>query len=195
MREVVVCEHNEQMSELMSMALDGLLEPAAQKKLKQHLGSCPACRAEWEAMQQVSALFEGSTLVGPPLGFAIRVERRLEQKSRKQRRAFGGLALLTSSLSLAGMTAAAVALIVGGLVAWNWLDSLPAVQQGTSAVSQVASGMGLVGKGASLFLGDLLLRFGAPLIILIGIGLVVLVGLWTWLFVKRPGSYHRNGYA
>jgi anti-sigma factor RsiW len=195
MNESKVCEDKAKNSELMSMALDGLLDAAEEKRLQRHLAACAVCRSEWEAMQQVSALFEGAPMVGPPLGFAIRVERRLEQQARKRRRTFGGLAVLTSSLSLAGMTASAVVLIVVGLVSWNWLGSLPAVQQGTSAVSQVASGMGLVGKGASLFLGDLLLRFGPVLIVLIGIGLVVLAGLWTWLFVKRPGGYHRNGYA
>jgi predicted anti-sigma-YlaC factor YlaD len=195
MSEFAECRQNEQMSELMSMALDGLLDAADQGWLQRHVATCSVCRSEWEAMQQVSALFEGSPMIGPPLGFAIRVERRLEQKTVKRRRTFGGVALLTSSLSLAGMTVATVALIVVGLVAWNWLGKLPAVQQGTSAVSQVASGMGLVGKGASLFLGDLLLRFGPALIILIGIGLVVLAGLWIWLFIKRPGGYHRNGYA
>jgi anti-sigma factor RsiW len=195
MSEFVECEQNEQMSELMSMALDGLLDAADRGRLKRHMATCSVCQSEWEAMQQVSALFEGSPMIGPPLGFAIRVERRLEQKTVKRRRTFGGVALLTSSLSLAGVTVATVALIVVGLVAWNWLGKLPAVQQGTSAVSQVASGMGLVGKGASLFLGDLLLRFGPALIILIGIGLVVLAGLWLWLFIRRPGGYHRNGYA
>jgi hypothetical protein len=146
-------------------------------------------------MQQVSALFEGEPMVGPPLGFAVRVERRLEQKDKKRRRTFGGVALLTSSLSLAGVTVGVVVLIVVGLIGWKWLGTLPAVQQGTSAVTQVASGMGLVGKGASLFLGDLLLRIGPPAIILIGIGLVVLVGFWTWLFIKRPGGHRRNGFA
>lgn len=195
MSEFVACEQDRQISELMSMALDGLLDAADQGRLKQHLKGCETCRSEWKAMQQVSTLFEGAPMVGPPLGFAIRVERRLEQSDKKRRRTFGGVALLTSSLSLAGVTVGAVVLIVVGLVAWKWLGSLPAVQQGTSAVTQVAAGMGLVGKGASLFLGDLLLRLGPPAIILIGIGLVVLVGLWTWLFIKRPGGHHRNGFA
>jgi anti-sigma factor RsiW len=191
----VECEHNMAMSELMSMALDGLLDADGQGRLERHVAACTSCRLEWEAIQQASALFEQAPMVGPPLGFALRVERRLEQKTKKQRRTFGGIALLTSSLSLAGVTVAVVAVIILGLVAWRWLGSLPAVQQGTSAVSQVASGVGLVGKGASLFLGDLLLRFGGPLILLVGVGVVVLVGLWVWLLLKRPGGYHHNGYA
>jgi len=195
MSEFVECEHNQAMSELMSLAIDGLLEAGDQHQLQHHLASCATCRSEWKAMQQASALFEQSPVVGPPLGFAIRVERRLEEKAKKRRQAFGGVALLTSSLSLAGMTIAAVVVLVLGLVAWHWLGSLPVVQEGTSAVSQVASGMGLVGKGASRFLGDLLLHFGPALILLAGIGLVVLAGLWVWLFIKRPGGYHHNGYV
>jgi hypothetical protein len=138
---------------------------------------------------------EASPLVGPPLGFAVRVERRLEEQAKKQRQVFGGLALFTSSLSLAGMTVAAALMLVMGIVAWRWLDASPAVQQSTQTVSKVASGMGLVGKGASLFLGDLLLRYGAPLVVILGVGLVVLVGVWAWLFLKRPGNTRHNGFA
>jgi len=195
MDRLVECEHGEQMTALMSLMLDGLLEDPDRHRLDKHLASCAACRSEWEAMQQVSVLFEHSAMVGPPLGFAIRVERRLEAQAKKRRQLFGGLALVTSSLSLAGVTAVVVLALVLGIMAWNRFDSSPAVQQGTHTVSQVASGMGLVGKGASLFLGDLLLRYGAPLVLVLGIGLVVLVAVGAWLVIKRPGSRHPNGYA
>lgn len=183
------------MTELMSLALDRLLGTGDRERLKKHLDTCAACRTEWEAMRQVSALFEQSPMVGPPLGFAIRVERRLGEKSKNQRQFFGGLALFTSSLSLAGVTIAVVVLIVAGIVAWQWFDSAPTIQQRTNAVSLVASSVGLMGKGASLFLGDLLMRYGPPLVVLLGIGLAVLIGVWIWLFVKRPGGSHRNGFV
>ena len=185
----------EEIGMLMSLALDGLLEEKGQRQLERHLAACPACQSEWESMQQVSALFGRSSMVGPPLGFSIRVERRLAEQTKKRRRVLGGVAVLTSSLSLAGVTAAAVFMIVMGVVAWHVFGSTPSVQQGTGAISQVASGMGLMGRGASLFLGDLLLRFGVPLVLLLGIGLLLLAGVWTWLFVKRPGNSHRNGFA
>lgn len=146
-------------------------------------------------MQQVSALFEQSPMVGPPLGFAIRVERKLEDKVQKRRWTFGGMAVLTSSLPLAGMTVAAMALIVFGLVAWQWYGSVSSVQLGASAAFQIASGMGMMGKGASLFLKDLLVRYGPPLVLLLAVGLTLLAGMWTWLFVKRPGSSRHNGYT
>lgn len=189
------CEHSEEMTVLMSLALDHLLEEGERQRLDQHLATCPLCQSDWTAMQEVAALFEASPLVGPPLGFAVRVERRLEERSKRQRQVFGGLALFTSSLSLAGMTVAVALMMVMGIVAWRWLDSSPALQQGTQAVTQVASGMGLVGKGASLFLGDLLLRYGAPLLVLLGLGLAVLLGAWAWLFLKRPGNKRHNGFA
>jgi anti-sigma factor RsiW len=189
------CEHSEQMTAWMSLTLDGLLEGRDQQRLEQHIASCSSCRAEWEAMQQVSALFEDSTLVGPPLGFAVRVERRLAEKTKQQRQLFGGLAVLTSSLSLAGVTVAVVVMIVVGILTWRWLDSTPAVQQGTHTVTEVASGVGLMGKAASSLLGELLIRYGAPLVLVLGIGLMVLLVVWAWLFFKRPGGTRHNGFA
>ncbi len=182
-----------QVTEMMSLALDGLLDEAGQERLQQHLAGCPTCQAEWEAMQAVSALFQRSAPVGPPLGFALRVERKLEAKQRKRRQAFGGVAVLTSSLSLAGLTVGAICLLVLGIVAWQWMGDQPSVRLGIEAASQVASGMGLVGKGTSLFLGDFLLRFGAPLLFALGAGVSVLVALWTWFFVRRPQKAPRNG--
>jgi predicted anti-sigma-YlaC factor YlaD len=195
MGEFVECVHSEQMTILMSSHLDGLLDADGQHRLQRHLAACPSCQLEWEAMQQVSALFEQSPMVGPPLGFAIRVERKLEDKVQKRRWTFGGMAVLTSSLPLAGMTVAAMALIVFGLVAWQWYGSVSSVQLGASAAFQIASGMGMMGKGASLFLKDLLVRYGPPLVLLLAVGLTLLAGMWTWLFVKRPGSSRHNGYT
>jgi predicted anti-sigma-YlaC factor YlaD len=189
------CEYNETFSERMSLALDGLLDAKEEQALHQHLAGCSTCQAEWQAMQQISALFRRSEMVGPPLGFALRVERRLAEQARKRKRTFGSIAMLTGSLSLAGVTIAAITVVALGLMAWLGLGSQPAVQQGTSALSQIASGLGLMGKGASLFLLDLLLRYGPPLLLLVGIGLTFLAGAWAWLFVKRPGKSRHNGYA
>jgi anti-sigma factor RsiW len=194
MEEAMECKQGEQMTELMSMALDKLLGSDDRQRLERHLSTCPHCQAAWESMQQVSLLFEQSPMIGPPLGFAVRVERQLNEKSKKRRRVFGGVAVLTSSLSLAGVTVAVVALIAFGVIAWLGVGPME-MQQGTMAISQVASGMGLLGKGTSLFLMDILLRYGPPLVVLVLIGLVVLTGVWAWLFIKRPGSIHRNGYV
>lgn len=195
MEQLVECEHGERMTALMSLALDGLIDGDDRQPLEQHMKSCATCRAEWQAMVQVAALFESSPTVGPPLGFAVRVERRLADQAKRKRRVFGGAAVLTSSLSMVGVTVAAVLVIVLGIVAWRWFDSSTAIQEGTHTLTQVASGVGLVGKGASLFLGDLLARYGAPLVLFLGAGLAVLVAAWAWLLVKRPGGTRQNGFA
>jgi len=195
MGEPVACRDSERVSLLMSLALDGPLAATDQQVLEGHLAVCPACRAEWKAMQQVSDLFKSAEMVGPRLGFATRVDRRLADKAKKRRRLFGGAAVLTGSLSLMTVTAVAVAVVVLGIVAWNWLDVLPDVREGTNTVSQIASGVNLMGKGASLFLTDFLRAFGLPMVIGVGIALALLLVIWIWLFVKRPGGYHHNGYA
>ena len=195
MAESMVCVQGERVTALMSLALDGLLDADGQRLMEQHLAACPACRAEWASMRQVSTLFEQSPMAGPPLGFAVRVERRLEERAQKRRWTPRGIAMLTGSLSLAGLTVATVAMIVIGVVAWQWLGAQPAVYQGSTAVTQVASGVGLVGKGASLFLKDLLVRYGLPLLFLTAGGLALTTGAWAWLFVKRPGNSQHNGYV
>jgi predicted anti-sigma-YlaC factor YlaD len=188
-------EHDEQMTALMSLALDGLLDEQDRRRLEQHLDVCPSCRSEWEAMAEIAALFEASPLVGPPLGFAIRVGRRLAEQDKRRKRLFGGMAVVTSSLSLAGLTVGILVIVVAAVVAWLSLGDLPSVQQGTSAALQVASGAGLLAKGASLFLGDLLARYAAPLVIGLGLALAILAGLWLWLWNKRPGNPNGNGYV
>jgi len=180
----------------MSLALDGLLGEAERQALDAHLAACDACRAEWAAMQTISNMLAESAMIGPPLGFAVRVERRLGERARKRRRAFGSVAVLTSSLSLATITVVALALVIGAILLWQWVAPLPSVQQGTEVASKLAAGAGLLGKGATLFLGDLLLQYGPPLAVGVALVLVLLAGIWIWLVAHRPGrSHHHNGYA
>jgi anti-sigma factor RsiW len=141
------CQQSEQVTGLMSLALDGLLEEKRQKRLQEHLAVCPACQMEWSAMQRVSALFEQSEVIGPPLGFSVRVERRLAEKAKRRNRMFGGMAVLTGSLSLAGLTAVTVVGIVLGLLAWNY--GLPAILViGVSVMVLVGVWAWLVGRQA-----------------------------------------------
>jgi hypothetical protein len=88
-----------------------------------------------------------------------------------------------------------VVILVAAVVAWLSLGDLPSVQHGTNAALQVASGAGLLAKGASLYLGDLLARYAAPLVLGLGFALVLLAGLWLWLWSRRPGNPNGNGYV
>lgn len=188
MSDLVKCPHYQQSSLMMSLALDGLLDAGGQGKLQQHLADCPVCLAEWKAMRVVSTWLASSETVGPPLGFAVRVQRRLEEKDRTRKRAFRGLAVLTGSLSLAGVTVSAVVLAILGFVAWPWVRAQAAVQQGSNTVSQIASGLGLVGKGVTLFLKDTFVNYGFPVLLVVGLGLIVLSSVWVWLYTRRTGN-------
>ncbi len=195
MRDLKKDRCGEDMSELMSLALDGLLDGKSQERLDAHLAAYPECRQEWEALQRVSSLLASSTSKGPPLGFSARVERRLMTESRNRRRVFRGFAVLGGSLALAGMTLAVLAAIGLNVALWRWLSTQPAVQQESGPISQVATGLGLLGKTASVFLTDVVGRYGLPVALAAGLGLVLLAGLWAWLLHRRAGKSHRNGYA
>ncbi|MFN2166530.1 MAG: anti-sigma factor family protein, partial [Anaerolineae bacterium] len=45
-------------SEVMSLALDGLLSPGELREFDQHLHSCVACSVRWTKWQQISRLLE-----------------------------------------------------------------------------------------------------------------------------------------
>lgn len=187
------CNQQEKMTEWMSLALDHLLGEEEQRQMQRHLDTCPQCREEWALMQEASTLFEQSAMVGPPLGFAIRVERRLNAQTRQRRQLFGGIAVLTGSLSLVGASLAALVLMVLGGVLWARSGALADLQQSTRVVSTLASGMGLVAKGASLFLKDILLSYGGPVLLLSGVGLITLVGIGIWVYSRQPGNSQQNG--
>lgn len=192
MRELKKCEHDD-LSEMMSLALDSLLDPGNRRQVEEHVATCLECRQKWQSMQRTSALLAGSAMPGPPLGFSTRVERKLEAGAARRRRLFRGLALLTGSLSLAAVTLA-VSVVVGlGIAGWQWLSAQPAVQEESGVISQLISGLGLLGKGASLFLSDLLVHYGVPVALVLGLSLALLAGLWGWLLSRQ--KTHRNGYA
>lgn len=196
MDEWMRCELEEQMSAYMSLALDNMLDVGERQELDRHLATCSDCQAEWEGIKQISMLFDSAPMIGPSLGFAVRVERSIGEKAQKRRRNMGQVALLTGSLSFAGLAAAAISLVVVAFVAWQWLGGVPSVQLGSSAVSQIASGFGLMGKGVSMFLKDLLVRYGPPLLAALAVGLAAMVSAWAWVYTKRPGSSSRhNGIA
>jgi hypothetical protein len=52
-----------------------------------------------------------------------------------------------------------------------------------------------MGKGASLFLKDILLRYGLPVALSVGGGLAVIGGVWAWLFSRRSARSRRNEFA
>jgi len=88
---------------LMSLALDQSLTQVEVRCLEEHLRQCPTCQEEWESMQRVSRLFTDAPMMEPPPGFADRVMQRLAQRQARRRRLVAGTALLVACLSLAAL--------------------------------------------------------------------------------------------
>ena len=154
------CQQADGVSLWMSLALDGELSANEEEQLQAHLTSCPACQAEWEAMRAVSTLLAKEPMQSAPWGFSARVDQRISQRTARPRRVFGGLAVVTGSLSA---LAAALVLLVGvAALLWNRVGTPAPIETAVDSGSQVASGIGLVAKSASLLLMDLLARYGLP---------------------------------
>jgi anti-sigma factor RsiW len=63
--------------------LAGTLEPAAQRKIEAHLGSCETCIEELASMQELSRLFgslRSEDVVQPAPGFFARVMRQVGER-------------------------------------------------------------------------------------------------------------------
>jgi anti-sigma factor RsiW len=192
MEQDLTCQQGDRASLWMSLALDGELSAAQEEQLQAHLAGCPRCQAEWEAMQAASALLAAEPLVSPAWGFSARVDQRISQEMVRPRRVLSGLAVVTGSLTA---VAAVVALLVGVLaLLWSRVGTPPPVETAVDSGSQVASGIGLLAKSASLLLMDLLTRYGLPVAAIAALIVGATVAVWVCLATRGPRAAN-NGWA
>lgn len=97
-------------TEYMSLKLDGRIAQEQELALQSHLGVCPMCQQQWEAMFWASTLLTEEPAVLPPVGFTGRVQDRLRRRELRRQRAIGALKVCLGSVGAWG-TAAAVALV------------------------------------------------------------------------------------
>lgn len=99
---------------LMMDALDGVLSPAGQEALDEHLSVCSDCYAEWQSLRLVDELLLGAPMVEAPAGFSLRVQSRLE--TAPLGRTLGALfALGAGSLIALGIVAVPAMLLTAGM--------------------------------------------------------------------------------
>lgn len=91
-------------SKLMSLALDGLLDSAAQSTLDEHLSSCLRCKEDWESLRALSQLLQAAPMAQPAPGFAGRVARRVAKRKARREVRRRGLLLLGSLTLLSLLT-------------------------------------------------------------------------------------------
>lgn len=110
-------------SEMMSLALDGLLDSEESQRLDHHLRTCPACQAEWGKWQRIAHVLQAEPFAGPPQGFALNVDRTLQRTEQRREHILGGLMLAGGTLSIS-----ALVLLVVGLTTALWLAISPAAR-------------------------------------------------------------------
>lgn len=110
-------------SEMMSLALDGLLDSEESQRLDHHLRTCLACQAEWGKWQRIAQVLQAEPFAGPPQGFAMSVDRALQRSEQRREHILGGLMLAGGTLSIS-----ALVLLVVGLTTALWLAISPAAR-------------------------------------------------------------------
>lgn len=129
--------------EMLSAHLDGVLEPSDHTMVTQHLGACPACRSEWEDLRMVVELVRELPEITPPAEFRHNLRKRIEampdHRSRIKKAALWP-ALTGSKISRVVAVAATVILTAGVTALWYGLPG----QWGNKGADMVPSGKGTV---------------------------------------------------
>src|SRR5688572_15877922 len=94
--------------QLIRRYLDGELTPAAAEDLRDHLASCPRCRNQLAAIQQLDARLRSLDQLTPPPDFAARVRAQVAALPPQRPASWlGPLSLVSAILGLAGILWAA----------------------------------------------------------------------------------------
>jgi predicted anti-sigma-YlaC factor YlaD len=174
-------------SQLMSLALDQSLSQVEARGLEDHLKRCETCQEEWEAMQRISRLFTAAPLMEPPAGFADRVMQRLAQRQARRRRFLIGAALLVICLSLGAL---ALPGIVGWLaMLWQVITEPTLLSHGAKLVAQLLNLAESVGGACWLIITVLPFYLSQPVLLGYSFLALALTALWIRLVAGR-----RNGY-
>ena len=174
-------------SEVMSLALDGLLSPGELREFDQHLHSCVACSVRWTKWQQISRLLEVEPFMGPAPGFVLRVDQGLRQQERRRERMVGGVVLVGGTVSIWSILLLGVV-----LTTVVWLVATPAAR--LELIQYLAFG----GQFLALGLRNLAAIRDAALEVLPGPGLalaicaVLTVALFVWIRLVFSGDTRRS---
>jgi anti-sigma factor RsiW len=106
-----------EISEWMSLYLDGLVSQEQGAQLQAHVAQCPACGGEWEAMRSLSSLLSAEPMAIPAPGFTARVAQRLHRRQTRRRRLYSSLGVLMGSVGLWAIVGVVLSLVF--IVLWQ----------------------------------------------------------------------------
>jgi anti-sigma factor RsiW len=131
-------------SEIMSLALDGMLSADEERLLDQHLRACPACQASWGKWQRIAHVLTVEPFAGPPQGFALRLDQALQRDEQRQERILAGLVLTGGTLTVLALVVLGTALTTA-----LWMAISPAARV------QLVETLGFAGQFVTLVLQNL----------------------------------------
>lgn len=178
--------------QMMSLALDGMLAPADETALDQHLDSCAACTAVWEAMSGLETLFGQAAMVSPPADFGARVMARVTIQKAGRRRAESifwfvllailGVVLLSQWIPALAPVAASAVPVLPGPVASLIEQAEPVLE----TLKVLRTALLVLGEALSLWLNYIA---GLPAAWAAGLVTLSLVATWVGLIgVFGPGQ-------
>ncbi len=170
-------------TELLSLALDGLLAPDEQQRFETHLGACELCSGEWLKWRQIASTLQTEPFAPPPAGFMLRVDQAIRRNEQRRERMAGALLLV-------GGTVAIMTVLVMGLVLVLALSAraFPDTQLGLLAyVDYGGQAVALIFRNLAAIRDGLLALLPGPGI-LAAVGLALMVLSLVWLRLVRSAG-------
>lgn len=177
-------------TDVMSLALDGLLDPKERHQFDEHLHGCEACRGHWTKWQHISNVMQVEPFVGPAPGFALRLNRRFNERQQRRERVLGGVVLIGGTLSI-------WTLLLLGLVLTTsvWLAVRPDAR--VEAIEYFGFGGQLVAVLVNNLssLRDALFGLAPSPAVVIAVGCALAVAGLVWMKLVLFGGVSSHGFA
>lgn len=171
----------EEVTEIMSDALDDRLDEEAWQQLQNHIQACQACWNTWAAFKEVDTMLRAAPLVAPPVGFARRVTQAAVSAQRRRTWLFSIIALTVGGMLIAFLMSLAALAQSGALYYMLALPTMPELLE-TFFAGLVAIAEGLVVMADALrqvLLGPLFWPAAIAFIL-------------SWVFVLTAGLFGRR---
>jgi predicted anti-sigma-YlaC factor YlaD len=163
-------------TDLMSLALDGLLSAEEQQRLDQHLAGCLTCRLTWSRWQRIARVLTVQPFVGPPPAFMLHVDRALQRREQRHERLLAGWLLAGGAFTVWTLIALSAAL-TGAVL----LTALPALRvQVVETLGYAGQFIALIFQNLAALRDALALLLPSPLILLV-VALALLLAGVAWV--------------
>lgn len=174
----------EEVTAIMSDALDDRLNKETWQQLQTHIEACQACWSTWAAFKDVDRILKAAPLVAPPAGFAKRATQAAVAAQRRRTWLISIVALTVGGMLIAFLMGLAALAQSGALYYVLALPTMPALLE-TFFAGFVAIAQGL------LVLADALRQvLLGPLFWPAAIAFIL-----SWVFVLTAGVFGRQMVA